>query len=49
MDVAGLGRGIPKWRLIVFIYLEPLVYHVPFVNFGFKYKQVRQGGPSVSR
>jgi len=48
-DVAGLGRWIPNRRLKVFISLEPPVHHVPFVHFGFKYKQVRQGGPSVSR
>ena len=40
-DVDGLGLGIPKRRLDIFISLEPPVHHVPFVGFGCEYKQVR--------
>jgi hypothetical protein len=40
-DVAGLGRGIPKRRLDVFISLEPPMHHTPFVSIGFEDKQVR--------
>ena len=40
-DIAELSRGIPNRRLDVFISLEPLMHHAPFVRVGFEYKQVR--------